>query len=70
MMLLLLAVLTVANHVLAGVYQVPLIKIQSKMVQMLRAGSWAAHIEEMRAKHHKVVEAPAARSDSSQKVSI
>ncbi|EYC31693.1 hypothetical protein Y032_0003g1186 [Ancylostoma ceylanicum] len=57
MVLLLLVVLAVTNQILADVYQVPLIKIQSKMVQMLRAGTWTSQVKAMRAKRYETLEA-------------
>ncbi|RCN52847.1 hypothetical protein ANCCAN_00842 [Ancylostoma caninum] len=60
-MLLWLVLLAATNHAVAETYQMPLVKIRSKMVEMLRAGSWAAYIEEMRSR--QTMEAPTEKSN-------
>ncbi|EYC36161.1 hypothetical protein Y032_0928g3081, partial [Ancylostoma ceylanicum] len=67
-MLLWLVLLVAANHAMGERYQIPLSKIQSKMVQMLRAGSWATHVKEMRAKNHNIMDAPVKKSNSNQNI--
>ncbi|RCN52842.1 eukaryotic aspartyl protease [Ancylostoma caninum] len=62
-MLLVLALLAEASYAVPKTYQLPLIKIQSEMMRMLRAGTWTAHVEEMRAKHNKLLGAPGERSE-------
>ncbi|EYC31697.1 hypothetical protein Y032_0003g1189 [Ancylostoma ceylanicum] len=57
-MLLLLVLLAETNYAVAEAYQVPLVKIQSEMMRMLRAGTWAAHVKEMRAMRSNVMKAP------------
>ena len=35
--------------VLAEIYQIPLIKVESQMVKMIRSKTWAAHLKKMAA---------------------
>ncbi|VDM75866.1 unnamed protein product [Strongylus vulgaris] len=44
-----IALLAIECTAQAAVYQVPLVKIEPKMVQMLRAGTWAAYVKERNA---------------------
>ncbi|RCN52845.1 hypothetical protein ANCCAN_00840, partial [Ancylostoma caninum] len=59
-MLLWLVLLAATNDAIAETYQMPLVKIRSKMVEMLRAGSWATHIKQMRSR--QIMEAPTEKS--------
>ncbi|WKY12986.1 hypothetical protein Q1695_004086 [Nippostrongylus brasiliensis] len=44
-----LAVLALVGYTMAGVYQVPLVKVESQRTKMMRAGTWARYVEERNA---------------------
>ncbi|KAL6744054.1 hypothetical protein Aduo_017029 [Ancylostoma duodenale] len=69
-MLFLFVLLAGASYAIAETYQMPLLKIQSAMMQMLRAGTWAAYIEQMRAKHSEAMKAPSEKGDFRQEINV
>ncbi|EYB87712.1 hypothetical protein Y032_0258g434 [Ancylostoma ceylanicum] len=46
-MLVVVGLLAIASGALASIYRVPLIKVESEMVRMLRQKTWGAHIKRM-----------------------
>lgn len=49
MMLITLHLIVASEFTIAMVYQVPLLRIESKMTQMMRKGTWASHVEQVNA---------------------
>ncbi|ETN79052.1 eukaryotic aspartyl protease [Necator americanus] len=50
MKFLLLVLLTLSGLTVAKVFQVPLVKVESNMVQMIRKGTWPAYLKKMKAR--------------------
>ncbi|RCN45392.1 hypothetical protein ANCCAN_08613 [Ancylostoma caninum] len=46
-MLLVVGLLVIACSAIASIYQIPVIKIESEMVHMLRQKTWGAHLKRM-----------------------